>query len=318
MPAPEAVYYTPSGCVDLPFIYVFDASALTDGSTPAPLIKSITSDSDADFVLRAILGVPNCINPAGGGFLLYNYSGSQAFDSAYSPFANHYAVVPEKLYPRFNAIKFQLQNVLRANTACVVGGVSLPIYYSQIAFQGVKRYNTTLPNYRPGSPALPPPYNPDDYVLRPYTYNHKLNLNWSAWTAAGLPQLAQTFTIEIQDYDFELHCINVTNTVTGAPLTAELFQIQMYDATAKRALSTQPVNISYLNANRNAFTPVFPVPPIVFPVWTQIRFDISSLVCNNDPNLPYTLQISFIGVNRTARVATSPSAPQTVVVAGAA
>src|SRR5271166_415304 len=178
MSAPESIYYTPDGCVDLPFIYTFDAAGLADGSTPAPLVRRITSDSDADFMLRAILGVPNCIDTAanGGGFLFYNASGSQAFGGAYSPFTGHYPVVPEKWYPRFSAIKFLLQQVKRASTACVVGGASLPIYWSQIAFQGVKRFQPGQQPYAPGSPALPPAYDPADFAPLPYTYTLDLNL----------------------------------------------------------------------------------------------------------------------------------------------
>jgi hypothetical protein len=316
MPVPEATYYTPDGCVDLPFIYTFDASKLTDGTTPAPLLRDITSDSDADFVLRAILGVPNCIDTPsnGGGFLLYNYSGSQAFSSVYSPFTNHYPVVPEKLYPRFNGIKFILQKVLRANTACVVNAVSLPIYRSQIAFQGVKRYQPSTPGYRSGSPALPPPYDPSKYVLRPWTHSFSLNLNWFAWTAAGLPEIPRIFTFDIRDYDFELHHIDIANAVTGAVLTAPLFSIQLYDATAKRQLSSAPVLCDYINYNRTAYAPTFPVPPLVYPVWTQVRFDITSLVCNTDGSAPYTIQISFVGLQRIPIVQSSPSETTPVLV----
>jgi hypothetical protein len=319
MPAPESYYYTPAACVDLPFLYVFDASKLTDGTTPAPLIVPIVSDSDADFMLRAILGVPNCIDTAanGGGFVLYNYSGSQAFSIPYSPFSNHYSVVPEKFYPRFGAIKFLLQKVLRANTACTVNAVPLPIYYSQIGFQGIKRYTPGDPTYHPGSPALPPPYDPDDYILRPYSYLFTLNLNWFAWTAAGLAQIPRTFTVEIQDYDFELHQISVVNATTGAVPTTELCQVQLYDATAKRALSSAPVNLSFLNAVRSAYSPVFPVPPVVYPVWTQIRFDVTSLVCNSDGSSPYSLQFLFTGVNRIPKLTSTANTPTNVVVSGA-
>ena len=265
--------------------------------------------------------MPNCIASAaaGGGFTLFNYSGSQAFGGQYNGFANHYPVVPEKFYPRFSAIRFQLNDVLRANTACVVNAVSQPIYYSQIAFQGVKRYQPGLPGYRPGSPALPPYTDPNSYIARPYTYSFALNLNWFAYTAAGLAQIPQTFTIAIQDYDFELHYISAINATTGAQITSELMQLQLYDATAKRQLSSIPVNLSYLNYLRGAYTPCFPVPPLVFPVWTLIRFDVTSLVCNSDVNAPYSIQLSFVGVNRCPRVGYSPSAVTNVpVIAGAA
>lgn len=317
MAAPESIYYTPDGCIDQPYNLVFDASKLTDGSNPAPLVQPIIT-TDADFILRAILGVPTCIDTAanGGGFNLFNMSGSQAFSQAYSPFVKHYPVVPEKLYPRAGGvIKFQLAKVLRANTPCATGGA---IYYSQIVFQGVSRYYPNLPNYRPGSPAMPPPFNPDDFFLRPYTYIVNLNLSWFAWTAGGLAQIPRTFTVEIQDYAFELHQLSVINKATGLAPTTELCQILLYDASGSRSLSSAPVNLGILNAARTDYSPVFPVPPVVYPVWTNIKFDVTSLVCNSDGSSPYSLQLAFVGVQRVPKMQTTPSTPTNVVTVGQA
>jgi hypothetical protein len=318
MAALEAVYYTPDGCIDMPYMLVYNASSLTDGTTPSPLVKSVPF-INADFILRAILGVPTCIDTAanGGGFLYYNMSGSQAVSSAYSPFANQYPVVPEKLYPRAGGVvKFQLSKVLRAFTACTVNAVSLPIYYSQVVFQGVNRFYPGSENYRPGVPATPAPYDPDDYILRPFTYNFTLNLNWFAYTAAGLTSIPQTFNVEIQDYDFELHQISVVNATTGVVPTTELLQMTLYDATGKRPMMSDPVNLSIFNAGRTAYSPVFPVPPMIYPVWTNMKFDITSLVCNTDGNSPYSLQFSFVGVQRIPKLKSSASSPTQVVLVG--
>jgi hypothetical protein len=295
VPVRESIYFQPDGFVDEPFFYVFDGSTLTDGTTPT--VQAVTIQGDSDFILRAILGVPNVINAA-GGFQLFNYSGSQAFGGYYSPFTSHYAVVPEKFYPRNGQIKFNLQNVLRANTACATGGA---IYYSQIGFQGVRRYRPAEYGYAPGNPALPQPFDATKYVQRPWYYILNLNLNWFAWTAAGLPEIPRTFIVEVQDYDFELHNITAVNTATNTQLSTELMQLQLYDATAKRQLSTLPVNLGYINYNTTKRA-VFPVPPIIYPVWTQIRVDVSSLVCNSDVNSPYSIQLIFSGVNRIPKL----------------
>lgn len=301
MPASENIYVTPTGKVDLPFLYVFDGSTLTDGqSFPTLPSLHVPIQWDSDFILRAILGVPTVVNPTTGGFRLYNYSGGLAMGDFIKPMSNQFAVVPEKFYPRNGVVKFDLATVLRAFNAC---GES-PIYKALIAFQGVKRYTPGSPGYASGGPQLPAPTDPDSYVPRPWTYPFQLNLNWFARvTAGGLPEIPRTFTIAIQDYDFELHYISVVNLVTGARVTVDLFQIMLYDATAKRQLFSQPVNASFLDNNRKEYgNPVFPVPPLLFPVWTQIRFDISSLVCNTDVSAPYAFQVDFVGVNRVPKV----------------
>lgn len=302
----ESEYYTPDGFVDLPYYYVFDAAGLVDGTTPP--LQVIPVEWDSDFVLRAILGVPNCVAAgAAGGFLLYNYSGSQSASSVMKPLANQFPIVPEKVYPKSGTIKFALQNILRSKFVCAA---TSDIFTSQIAFQGVKRYRPGSPGAAPGSPALPAPYDPTKYTLRPWTYQSLFNLNYFRWKSANVANLAQSLIVEVQDYDFELHQIEVSNAVTGVRLTSDLFSATFYDSTAKRALSNLPIPASYFNANRREYGgPVFPVPPILFPNWTQIRVDITSNVCNSDASAPYLIAIDFIGINRVPRVGTSPSAP---------
>lgn len=293
---PEAAYYTPAGCYDLPFVYVYDASQLSLTNGTNVLNQSINIDYDSDFILRAILGANNIVDSAAGGIRLYNYTESAAMDGFVSPFSNQYAIAPEKPYPRSSRIKFDLQSVNQAVIACATN-----INLAQLAFQGVKRYRPGESGYASGNPALPVIADPSKYILKPYTYPFQLNLNWFHWTnaAAGIPDIPRRFSIDIQDYDFELHYITVTNLVTGARLTTDLFSMLLYDPSGFRPLATAPLPQSYWNNNRNEYgNPVFPVPPLVYPVWQRLAFDITSNVCNTDASAPYGFQICFCGCRR--------------------
>lgn len=298
----EQNYYTPDGYVDLPGAYVFDASGLTNGTEVQNNVIPIEYDSI--FVLRAVLGVPNCIDPSTGGFRLNNYSKSRIMGGYIKPFANNVPVVPEVIYPPNSQISFDLFNVQKAVNSCAT---NIPI--SNIMFQGVKRYRPGVPGYN--GPAFPIPYDPLNYIERPWSYPLDFDLSWFHWnssgSAAGIIDIPRTFVVEVQDYDFQLHCIKISDSTTGLALTPDLFSIQLFDATAKRALFGSPVNQSYINNTRNAFSnPVFPVPPLLYPVWTQIRVDITSLVCNEDVSSPYHLQIEFQGLQRIPRVTSLP------------
>lgn len=297
--ARESDYYVPEGCIDQAAFLIFDGTNLTDGSNVNNL--SVKIDRDYDFVLRAVVGSQNIINPATGGIVLYNYSGSRAFSQAVVPMPNHYAVVPEKIYPRNGAIRFDLQNVLRRNTACAT-----TIFYPQLAFLGVKRYRPGDSDYQVGDPQLSPPFDPSKFELRPWTYTLRFSLSWSKWiapAASGIIDIPRRFVIPVQDYDFELHFISALNVTTGARFTLpDPFQMTLYDS-SKRALSNLPVNLSYFDYNRSEYGNIaFPCPPLVYPVWTQITVDIWSLICNTDPSLPYSIELTFGGVNRIPKV----------------
>lgn len=303
--AREAAYYTPDGAVDLPYVYTFDASGLSSGQTFLNQVVQIEYDSD--FVLRSILGVPNAVDSAAGGLTLYNYSRSAAMAGPIIPFSKQYAVVPEKIYPRNTRIYFDITDTSPNLLSC--SGHNIP--RAQIAFQGVKRYYPNQPGYPPNAPALQTPPDPATYLRKPYSYPFRLNLNWFYFinAATGLLDINRTFSFQVEDFDFELHYIQVVNAITGAALTTDLFAMQLFDSTRIRPLASAPVLQSYFNNNRSAYgNPVFPVPPVVYPVWTWVTFQIQSLVCNTDVNAPYALQINFGGAQRIPVSKTSPSA----------
>lgn len=294
----EQLYYTPDGYVDLPAYYVYDGVNLTDGQNYNNL--PVTIEYDSSFILRAILGVPSMVNATGGGFRLSNYSKSRVYSDFIKGYSAHVAVAPEIIYPPNSQILFDLQAVLKAFNN---QGGGDHVSTSQIAFQGVKRYKPGHPGY--SGPAFPTPYDPSKFIVRPWAYRLPVTLNWNSLA------LPKTFTVEIQDYDFELHTISVVDVTTGIAPTFDLCRLQVYDQSAKRAMSS-PINLTNINylGMTGGLWAVFPVPYLLYPVWTQLRIDVSSLLATTDPSAPYSLEIMFNGMQRTPRVSDMPGADQ--------
>ena len=138
----EEPYHIPTGKMDFPFCYVFDASILTDGSNAQNLI--VQTQGDSDFILRHIAGIPLCIATAASG-------GRWGYRNASQTYANgnpangivafpNWTVVPEKYYKANEQIAFDLYDVLRASTVATEGA----IYKSFNGFFGVKRYQSGM------------------------------------------------------------------------------------------------------------------------------------------------------------------------------
>lgn len=302
-PLIEEPYHTPEGFLDFPFAYVFDGSTLVDNSA-AIQNNVINVDSDSDFLLRHIAGVPTCVSPTTGRFNYRNASGSYSAGNPSSGiiFPNNWPVLPEKLYPANSQIAFDLYNTLRSFNAC--GGT--PIYNAQIAFMGVKRvrdngaYRSHRSNYR--------------YRERKYTYSYSLTLNFAHFTAGGAATGPQRFSLQLDSYDFELQRIAITPANLGAtPPTGQTgtlltndFRIGIYDAqyhsTSGSVRGDSRLNQGYINAGRpspaNAppYQSIWPVPTLVYPAGGQILFDIVSMLCSNQ--LPITYNIAFEGLWR--------------------
>ena len=78
----EEPYRTPPGTLDAPFVYVYDASALTDGQTYQDVAKSIQGDSD--FVLRVIRGLDTVLAAAPNGKFSYKNPNGSYCDGQYA------------------------------------------------------------------------------------------------------------------------------------------------------------------------------------------------------------------------------------------
>ena len=291
----EEPYRTPPGSLDAPFIYVYDASSLTDGLTYNNVALPIQGDSD--FVLRAIRGVNTVVDAAPIGAFDYKNPNGTYTSGEFALlgvaairgifFPRNWPVVPEKLFKANTSIQFDLTNVLRANTACALGA----IYYSQIAFCGVKRFSVQQ-GYTRGDTDY-------DYRSMQFSYSVALTLTWGYWdgVARAIPRRIQ---IPMEQYDFELLRMKVclASGATGALTTPDV-QVTVYDANMHQ-LSDKPLNQAFINSGKVAanraplYQGVFPVPPLVYPKGSQITLDVSSMVCNNDPRLTPGIQYNLL------------------------
>jgi hypothetical protein len=253
---------------DLPFFYVFDADALTDGADYNNLTVPLISDSD--FILRRTCGVNN----VAGKFRYRDANRMERIQTA-TIVPNDVVSVPEGLYPPDSQLAFDLVNVARAQNPA--GG-----YYSQIAFQGARRFygmQTPESSYR--------------YYDRPYT----LRADFTIDTAFGSPPIQHTVTVP--DRDFELLSITalIDKTGGGNPTAkaAHDFKITLYDA-KQQQLSTAPVVDEYVCAGGPDYNSIFPCPTIWYPYNSVIRFDVVSLLAVAD--VPATVALLFNGVWR--------------------
>lgn len=284
-------YRTPEGKVDVPYVIVFDATGLTDGLSYKNL--AVVIDHNSQFILRRVVGLNLCVNPnTTGKFRCHQQNQLQMQQSPIKPgllldgttVSGMLPVLPEAVYQPNSSIPFELYGVLRDSTADTV-----TIYNSYLAFCGVRRYDIG------GIYVHKTPY---PYRELPYTYTYPLNLNWAHWTGAsnGVPTNPRVFTIPIYEDDFELCAIGVTH-ADGTLVTTNDFQISLYDATKSQLFSSSPLNVSYINWNAPVQygRPVYPVPPIVYPVRGIIQFAITSM-------LPFgtagSYMIHFMGIKR--------------------
>lgn len=286
----EDPYFTPDGTLDFPFTYIYDPSSFTDGINYLNIAQQLQGDSD--FVLRRILGVPNCVAAAPDGrFNFKNARGTYANGNPTSGIVvpNVWSVVPEKLYRVNDQIGFDLYDVLRANTICAEGTV----YRSQIAFMGVKRFGH-------GS-TYPRQLTPYKFREVPYTYSYDLTIDWAHFSSANVVAPARRFIQQMENFDFELLSVSISQPGDEGAVTTEDFQIQIFDANLHQFF-TQPINQSYINAARTSpsvappYQACWPTPSQIYPRGGAITFDIVSMLCS--ASLPQSYNIAFQGIWR--------------------
>lgn len=287
----EEPYLTPDGTLDYPFAYVYDTSALSDGQNVLSISQQLQGDSS--FILRRIMGVPTVVaaTGAGGRFNFKNANGSYANGNPTTgiAFPNTWPVLPEKLYKVNDQINFDLYSTLRAFNAC---GLT-PIYTSQIAFMGVKRFGRGSTYPRQVTP----------YKFREVTYRYvfELTINWAHFDASGNTQPAQRFSVPMDNFDFELLRVAISQPGSTSALATQDFAMQLYDANMHQH-STAPMLQGFFNAARptpatsSPYQATFPTPTQIYPAGGQITFDITSLLCSTQ--LPQTYEILFDGIWR--------------------
>jgi hypothetical protein len=190
-------YETPDGYGDSFYVYVYNPaeSGLVSGESYSYVPIQI---QDGAFILRAWSGADSVLAHTGvlatwGTIQLYDPHSRLFWDlptSVFSNCATGAAVLPEKSYPDNSALRFDLANTELALDATAV----VPV--SQLAFYGVRRIqggasDPAQSQYR---------YKEIDFSI-PFTFPLQGN-----GTAAGPGPLTQ-YTVQIQDYDFELRRI---------------------------------------------------------------------------------------------------------------
>lgn len=285
----EEPYKTPPGFRDFPFAYIYDATGLTNTSNYLDI--QLQFQGDADFILRHIAGVNNCVATAAnsGRWNLKGPNRQYANGSTSSGIVAYpnWPVVPEKWFGQHEGIWFDLFNVLRAANTC--GGTPIPTSY--IGFFGIKRFrefgqqNATTYRYRE----------------LPYRYEYTLTIDWAAFATGTTPASPRRFNQPVDNFDFELMRISISSTTGAAALTTQDFAITLYDPQG-HALSNLPIPQTYINSAKPSastqptYQPCFPVPTVVYPAGSAIVFDIQSLLCGT--SLPQSYNISFEGVWR--------------------
>ena len=287
----EEPYLTPDGTLDTPFAYVYDTSALTDGQNILNISQQLQGDSA--FILRRIMGVPTVVASAasGGRFNFKNASGTYANGNPSTGIIvpNTWPVVPEKLYRTNDQISFDLYNTLRQFNACS----ATPIYASQIAFMGVKRFAN-------GS-TFPRQITPYKYREVHYAYAYELTINWAHFAANGSVNPPQRFNQQMDNFDFELLRISISQPGGTGALTTPDFAMQLYDSNMHQ-FSSAPMLQGFFNAGRptpatsSPYQATFPCPSQIYPAGGYITFDITSLLCST--SIPQAYEILFDGIWR--------------------
>jgi len=261
------------GVREFPYTYVFDATGLTDATSPTNLVLPI--QGDGAFALRRMFG----LSKVASKIQLRQFNGRR-YQSTLAALPDNYVLPREIIFPADGAISIDLGTVLKANLACG----SDPIYTSYLGFQGVKY----LPDYT-GSYETP-----FEYKRLPYTFTYALTIDWDYYTTAPTQTPPRPQYLPLTDYDFELHAIRVRFSDYTLDTTG-YWQIILYDA-YERATSNLPVNINYFNESAANLNSVFPVPGLLYPAESQIRFDVRSLICPGTG--PRSYVVEFVGMQR--------------------
>lgn len=289
MEDPHEIYHydPPPGYGDTFFVYGYNGGTqLTNGQSYYNLMVDI---QDGDFVNRFWNGAQTIA------------AGIQIYDSLIRKTSDNFLnygsfpptgelVLPERMYPVNNAIRFDLQTV--AKTLVGVDG-ALSIYASQLAFFGVRRralhysdpekstYNYYEKKFELGQDNS----NTGTYTL---VINNYASTN-------GILNPAQVVQFPIRDFDFELRRMELAPYVTPSN-----FAVTLYDNYGNPT-SNIPIlcnSIFHQNPNGSSGELNFqPSPPILYKVGSLLKLDIWSLLVSPTA-LPATFRILLHGVRR--------------------
>jgi hypothetical protein len=288
---PEVPYAPPPGYVDYPYYQTYDvtaAAALANGDSPRNL--SIPADGFSEFRLRALMGMPDILQPTGS---------LQIYGASRHPFAHSemklagagiYPMLPEHSYSKGIDISFDLSLISKTGQP-----------YGKLIFQGVKRFAGDYTNPRPSL---------YDYTEQPYSWLPVTNVpgqgNAPFLLIPGGVGTILKYNLPIENYDFELLEIRAANVTTGLPCSG-VFAMRVWDPDfPPRLLMDSPILDRYLINNADGATQAdlianvttrvpatFPVPSMLYPLKSLLQIEITSMVAQAT-----LVQIEFRGIQR--------------------
>ncbi len=272
--------------IQKPYIYTFDAELA--GPANAPLTNAanydnliVNTQTDASFLLRRYVGMSNVMTT----WRQFNQKDSYIQGNPVAAAGiTDYVSIPELLFDPGSQIRFNAGAISLGNRTYATLG-SVANYWSQVAFQGVKTYN--LDKYQT-------PYEYYDYR---YSYPFDTTITYAGRVASAyvLPEVPRQYSVLINNGDFELLTISMVVKLNGSsdyvPCDTH-FKLMLVDQFQNQLMST-PVLDSYINYANGNLSSVWPVPGVVYPVGSFIRFSLTSLLI--DTQVPATLQIAFGG-----------------------
>lgn len=248
-----------------PYMYIFDATGLTNGTSPDNLRLPIQADI---FRFRRLIG----LNTVAQKIRLYTDGGSLVQDTL-AALAPVHEIVPEIVYRPSSQVRIDLGTVAKAAS----GGSEI----SYLVFQGVREdaYQVYVPKYQ--------------YRRLPYTIRFDLTIDWRRFVAGTTPERPRRVYVPVDSYDFELHTAAVVQT-TGVAAQSSDWAVQLQDAYDVQ-LSNLPVPIAYMNTLNTTFAAAGLGQGVLYPQSSQIKLDITSWIDAADASFPKSYQVQLIG-----------------------
>jgi hypothetical protein len=210
------LYTPPEGYYDLPFIWTYNASALTPG-TAYPNQYVYLQGGYGDFILRRIVGLNRVLNPTTGQYQIRDNANNYIEEfPVYGTSADDIAIAPELRYQETGAIKFDL------------GIIDLPsvTQSGQVCFEGVRRMK--------GNPTPNPSYR-----SRPKTFT------WILTAPVNSPVgTVSTVRQKVDNYDFELYQIILLSAENSAGVP--LCYVTVAGGVSFSNLTTGPVTLNII------------------------------------------------------------------------
>ena len=308
-------YHVPSGYYDRHYYYIFDgvgnavAPVLTPGNNYAQV--NIPLDTDADFILRRVSWT-NAQNTS-GDIPQFNFSWPNLdknffpYFSVLPPFCD-FPVLPEIRYPAGGQLAFSINNYQPGTNASGEGAADVP--YSELIFQGVKRYKGSLPDF--GT------VRRFKRVFQVYTLPVLIDYTFYSYDGGGAAlgvNGTRRFSVPVNHGDFELWAIAIDSSQASTgfgnqagckfalvdPIDNTWFSNQVpitpgqfMDGMSQSLIVGDAAGNNPQNAIAGHWGAM--IPPVLHPNQSNIRIDVQSLSPN--PTTPYTVTFMFIGMSR--------------------